>query len=88
MPDMAKVPHWRDMDWSQFLQHWDKRHSYEGVFDTTSDRFPDDDAPIWYAIRSLHDRIHDGKSEFPIPADHIHLPPVPEEIKRALEELI
>ena len=88
MTDMARIPHWRDYDHNDFLNHWVKRHSHPGVFDCTAERFPDDDQPIWYAIRSLHDRIHEGKSEFPIPTDHIHLPPVDPEIQRLLEELI
>jgi hypothetical protein len=78
-----------DEGWQgQFLQHWVKRHSYSGVFDETHLRFQDDSQPIWFAIRSLHERIHSGDSEFDIPKDHIHLPPLAEQIKRDLEELL
>lgn len=98
MSEPAKIPHWKDMDegWNgQFLQHWRKRHHHPGVFDTTPENFPDDSKPLWYAIRSLHDRIHAGKAregesmeDFPIPTDHVHLLPLAEQIKKDLEELI
>jgi len=93
----AKIPHWRDMDWGQFKAHWEKRHVYENMFDKTGEKFPDDDDPLWYAIRALHDRIHSGVGrrgdpmDIPIPTDHVHLAPLPPpdpEIQRQLEELI
>lgn len=91
MADIAKVPHWRDLDegyQGQFLQHWVKRHSYPGVFDDTHETFQDDSQPLWFAIRGLHDKIHDGESEFPVPEDHVHLEPLDAAIARQLDELI
>lgn len=77
------------MDWGQFRGHWAKRHSYPGAFDKTHEKFLDDDEPIWYAIRRLHDKIHDGETDdFALPEDHIHLLPLAEQIKKDLEELI
>lgn len=87
MADVAKIPHPYDMDqgWEgQFLQHWVKRHSYPGIFDLTHERFQDDSQPLWTAIRRLHERIHSGDSEFPIPTDHVHLP----SLTRELEDLL
>lgn len=91
MTQPAKIPHWRDMDegWQgQFLQHWAKRHRYPGEFDETHLRFQDDSQPLWFAIRGLHDRIHAGTEGFPVPTDHVHLPPLDEQIKKDLEDVL
>lgn len=85
MPDLAKVPHWRDMDQGMFLAHWVKRHSYPGYFDKLHEKYPDDDANIWWAIKGHHDKIHAGTFKgFEIPADHVHLLSV----SQLLEELL
>lgn len=95
--DVAKIPDWHDMDYGQFRAHWFKRHSYMGYFaGERMAKYEDDDAPIWWAIKGHHDRIHAGTMEipkpdggvWPPPSDHIHLPPVDPEIQRLLEELI
>lgn len=91
MAEVAKIPHPKDMDegWEgQFLQHWVKRHSYEGYFDKTHEVFKDDSAPLWSAIKSLHNRIHEGKADIEVPTDHLHLIPLAEQIKKDLEDLI
>lgn len=87
MAEVAKIPHPKDMDEGengQFLQHWAKRHSYPGIFDQTHLKFTDDSEPLWSAIKRLHERVHNGDSEFPVPTDHLHLEP----ISKMLEELI
>lgn len=89
---VAKIPSWRDMDPGIFLQHWDKRHHYAGVFDRSSAKFPDDDAPLWWSIKRFHDKVHAGEwtvsatdgQVFGVPTDHVHLPSV----SKLLEELL
>lgn len=68
--------HWRDLGPGDFLRHWSTHHQIPGVFDTTHLNFPDDQVPLWFAIRSLHDRIHAGASEFPVPRGHTHSHPL------------
>jgi len=91
MNEVAKIPSPKDMDegWEgQFLQHWVKRHQIDGYFDKTHETFKDDSTPLWSAIKALHNRIHDGKTDIPVPDDHVHLLPLAEQIKKDLEELI
>lgn len=91
LTDVAKIPHPKDMDTGyggQFIQHWQKRHYYEGVFSSTHIQFPNDDTPLWSAIKALHNRIHEGKTEFPLPEDHVHLEPLDRDIAKLLEELL
>lgn len=89
---VAKLPAPEDMDvgWNgQFLQHWVKRHSHHGIFDTTHERYPDDSVPLWYGIRMWHDRIHAGSiDDLPAPTDHVHLPRLDPQIQKDLKDIL
>lgn len=93
---VAKVPSHYDMDWGQFAQHWVKRHApYSPQWDGIAEKYPDDDAPIWWSLKSVHERNHQGRGrrideepDGPCPTDHVHLPRVDPDIQRQLEELL
>lgn len=96
MTDIAKIPDHHDMDWGQFKAHWIKRHApLDPTWNNVAEKYDDDDAPIWWAVRNDHGRIHEGRGRTPedppfspVPIDHIHLPRIDPEIQRLLEELI